>query len=226
MNIGLIMSAGKGNRSGLKYPKQFYRIKHKSILKISVEKLFYHKNIDEVVVVTSEEFFEKTEEEMKTMGNIKIVKGGDSRQESVLNGLKFIKDNYKNVNFVFIHDSARPFITDNLIEDIYKCAKENNSSIPVIDSKDTISFVENGIIKKMLDRKKVKIHQTPQVFNFKELYKAYSNINTDLQKFTDDASIYLNEFEKVFTVKGDKMNIKLTTPEDFAIGEVIIDKRI
>jgi len=226
MNIGLIMSAGKGNRSGLKYPKQFYRIKHKSILKISVEKLFYHKNIDEVVVVTSDEFFDKTEEELKTMGDIKIVKGGNSRQESVLNGLKFLKNNYNDINFIFIHDSARPFLTDTLIDDIYKCVKKNNSDIPVIDSKDSISYVENGIIEKMLDRNKVKINQTPQAFSFNEIFEAYMNLDDELTNFTDDASIYLEIYKKVYTVKGEKMNIKLTTPEDFAIGEVIVDKRI
>jgi 2-C-methyl-D-erythritol 4-phosphate cytidylyltransferase len=226
MNVGLIMSAGKGNRSGLKYPKQFYRIKHKSILKISVEKLFYNKNIDEVVIVTSDEFYKKTEEEIRNMGKISLVKGGETRQESVLNGLKFIKNNFNEVDFVFIHDSARPFISENLLNDIYKCVKEKNSAIPVINSTDTISFVEGDIIQKMLDRNKVKIHQTPQAFNFEKIYSAYDELDENLKKFTDDASIYLNKYNSVYTVEGDKMNIKLTTPEDFAIGEVIVDKRI
>jgi 2-C-methyl-D-erythritol 4-phosphate cytidylyltransferase len=226
MNVGLIMSAGKGNRSGLKYPKQFYRIKHKSILKISVEKLFYNKNIDEVVIVTSDEFYKKTEEEIRNMGKISLVKGGETRQESVLNGLKFIKNNFNEVDFVFIHDSARPFISENLLNDIYKCVKEKNSAIPVINSTDTISFVEGDVIQKMLDRNKVKIHQTPQAFNFEKIYSAYDELDENLKKFTDDASIYLNKYNSVYTVEGDKMNIKLTTPEDFAIGEVIVDKRI
>jgi 2-C-methyl-D-erythritol 4-phosphate cytidylyltransferase len=220
------MSAGKGNRSGLKYPKQFYRIKHKSILKISVEKLFYNKNIDEVVIVTSDEFYKKTEEEIRNMGKISLVKGGETRQESVLNGLKFIKNNFNEVDFVFIHDSARPFISENLLNDIYKCVKEKNSAIPVINSTDTISFVEGDVIQKMLDRNKVKIHQTPQAFNFEKIYSAYDELDENLKKFTDDASIYLNKYNSVYTVEGDKMNIKLTTPEDFAIGEVIVDKRI
>lgn len=226
MNVGLIMSAGKGNRSGLKYPKQFYRIKHKSILKISIEKLFYNKNIDEVVIVTSDEFYEKTEEEIKNMGKISLVKGGETRQESVFNGLKFIKNNFNNVDFVFIHDSARPFITETLLNDIYECVKEKDSAIPVINSADTISFVEESVIQKMLDRTKVKIHQTPQAFNFEKIYSAYNDLEKKLKDFTDDASIYLNKYNSVYTVEGDKMNIKLTTPEDFAIGEVIVDKRI
>jgi 2-C-methyl-D-erythritol 4-phosphate cytidylyltransferase len=226
MNVGLIMSAGKGNRSGLKYPKQFYRIKHKSILKISVEKLFYNKNIDEIVIVTSDEFYKKTEEEVRNMGNIFLVKGGKTRQESVFNGLKFIKNNFNEVDFVFIHDSARPFISENLLNDIYKCVKEKNSAIPVINSTDTISFVEKGVIQKMLDRNKVKIHQTPQAFNFEKIYSAYNDLEKNLKDFTDDASIYLNKYNSVYTVEGDKMNVKLTTPEDFAIGEVIVDKRI
>lgn len=226
MNVGLIMSAGKGNRSGLKYPKQFYRIKHKSILKISVEKLFYNKNIDEVVIVTSDEFYKKTEEEIRNMGKISLVKGGETRQESVFNGLKFIKNNFNKVDFVFIHDSARPFISENLLNDVYKCVKDKNSAVPVINSTDTISFVEGDVIQKMLDRNKVKIHQTPQAFNFEKIYSAYDELDENLKKFTDDASIYLNKYNSVYTVEGDKMNIKLTTPEDFAIGEVIVDKRI
>ncbi|MDK2946217.1 2-C-methyl-D-erythritol 4-phosphate cytidylyltransferase [Geotoga petraea] len=226
MNIGLIMSAGRGDRSGLKYPKQFYRIKHKSILKISVEKLFYNKNIDEVIIVTNDEFYKKTEEEIRNMGNIKLVTGGKTRQESVFNGLKYIKENYNNVKFVFIHDSARPFISEKLLNNVYRGVKENDSAIPVIDATETLSFVEKGIIKKMIDRNKIKIHQTPQAFNFEKIFSAYDELDGNLHNFTDDASIYLNKYNSVYTVKGDKMNVKLTTPEDFAIGEVIVDKRI
>lgn len=152
----------------------------------------------------------------------KIVAGGAERYNSVWNGLQQIKEKD---GFVYIHDGARPFVDDAMIERAYSCVEETSACVAGMPVKDTIKVVdEKNYVKGTPERKTLWLVQTPQVFNIQLIKEAYQKlINEKIENVTDDAMVV--EQMMGHTVKlypGAYENIKITTPEDLLVAEAFL----
>lgn len=153
----------------------------------------------------------------------RMIAGGMKRQDSVRNGLEAVSND---CHVVIIHDGVRPFISEELINtSIMKAIKEGAVTVGV-PVKDTVkSVTEDGIIKKTLNRQELWLAQTPQTFTREIIQQAYRQAYEDNFYGTDEASLVERMNVKVIMVNGSYENIKITTPEDLAIGEFILKKR-
>lgn len=223
MNSVIIVSAGKGSRMKVDINKQFLKLGDKEVVAHTIDKFYNNKNIGEIIVVIREEekeFFEKNIINKYGYKNIKIAFGGKERQDSVYNGLKELE---KNCEIVLIHDGARPFVTNEIIEKSIKSAKEHKGAVVGVPVKDTIKIVnENKDVCDTPNRNTLWSIQTPQVFDYSLIMKAYEKSKKDKYYGTDDSMLmeYLGYNVKV--VEGSYNNIKITTPEDLKIAEEIL----
>lgn len=222
MNIAIILSAGSGNRFKSDIPKQFLNLNGAPVILQSLEKFERSKFIDAVVVVTHLEHFNLvTELTKKYKKVISVVDGGLRRQDSVFNALKWINENTKCVK-VWVHDSARPLFSAELLERLNAKSIKEDAVIPIIPSNDTLKKVDEGIVVATLDRASIYGVQTPQVFSFKVLYEAYSKFSDTIDA-TDDAFLIERLGVKICTVEGEVNNIKLTYPMDIKIAELLMN---
>ena len=140
--------------------------------------------------------------------NIDVIKGGTERHNSTQNALNYLKN--KKIKNVFIHDAARPNLSIKLLHRLKKELKKNNAVVPYLKSENSVKYkIKNKINN--LDRNKIFLTQTPQCFNFQELFNLYKS---NKEKITDEASLYLRKNRKIKFILGDKKNFKITTIED------------
>ncbi len=205
-NALVILAGGKGSRFGQKIPKQFYEIEGNPIINLLLT------NLDitpfQFVIISIEKKYIHLIKNSKIYNLIKnkviFCNSGPNRQKSSFNALKKI-EKYKITN-VLIHDAARPFCSNYLIKKILKKLNQNNNCIPYIE------YNDRQIIKNSKKDVKVINVQTPQGFNYKLIWEAHK-LNKN-KNFPDDASLIEKQNLKIFLIKGEKMNIKLTYPED------------
>ncbi len=216
----IIPAAGQGVRFGASLPKQFLEVKGKSLLFWTIKAISQFPSIDEYIVVLPPKDFELYQQmvsfwalELKIKNPLKITPGGRERQESVWNGLKMVS---KDIEWVAIHDGARPLVSTSLIERVINKAKTLGAAIPAIPVRDTVKRVnsENSTVEKTVDRKTLWLAQTPQVFKKDIILKAYEHALSSGFIGTDDASLVENISHPVALVEGDPINIKITTRED------------
>ena len=208
----IILAAGEGKRTGLVFPKQFYKINNKPIICYTIEKFLEIKNIQITLVVSNNKNWGKIINNYKNYSNLSIVKGGKNRFDSVKNGLKSIKGQ----GMVAIHDGVRPLLSKNLIENLFKSALKKNNAIPYIHLKDSIRKITDNN-NKSLNRKNYVLIQTPQVFDNSNIKKAY-NQKYD-KKFTDDANVFETLNKKINLIKGEEKNFKITTENDLKLAK-------
>jgi 2-C-methyl-D-erythritol 4-phosphate cytidylyltransferase/2-C-methyl-D-erythritol 2,4-cyclodiphosphate synthase len=151
-----------------------------------------------------------------------IVSGGAERQNSVYAALSVLPED---VNLVLVHDGARPFVTDDSIEALIESAAKYGAAVVAVPVKDTIKAAEAGIFTETLDRSRLYSIQTPQGFERKRLIAASQKAFAENFYGTDDAVLVEKMGEKVYLVKGDYNNIKITTKEDLKMGEAILEAR-
>jgi len=201
-------------------PKQFLLLKGKPVLWHSIKAFVNAYEDIEIILVLPAAHIRKGEELLKEFPShsIQITTGGDTRFQSVKNGLKLVKEE----SVVFVHDAVRCLVTTDLIHRCYEQASEKGSAIPVIKSKDSLRMTK-GERMVSLDRNKVMLVQTPQTFQSKILLSAYG-IEYD-EKFTDEATVVENSGQKVSVIEGEEDNIKITNPIDVLIAEQILDVR-
>lgn len=223
MNSVVIVSAGKGSRMKADINKQFLKLREKEVIAHTIDKFYNNKNIDEIVVVVREdesEFFKQNIIDKYGYENIKISFGGKERQDSVFNGLKSVD---KQCEIVLIHDGARPFVTNEIIDNCIECAKENKCAIVGVPVKDTIKIVnENGDVCDTPNRNTLWAIQTPQTFNYELIVEAHEKAKKENYYGTDDSMLMEHFGYNVKVVEGSYNNIKITTPEDLKIGEEIL----
>lgn len=217
----IIVAGGKGLRAGGEIPKQFQTIGNKPVLMHTIEAFYKFDNNMRIVIVLAEDFCEFWDELCyKYDFNIKhtIAFGGETRFHSVKNGLEKVSDN----EIVAIHDAARPFVSQDVIRRCFNNAFSRKCGVvPVIDEKNSVrQITDEGSIN--IDRNSIKIVQTPQVFPAYDIKKAYKTEYNSF--FTDDTSVAEKNGMKIVLVQGDEINIKITTPFDFAVGELILRK--
>lgn len=224
MNAVIILAGGKGERTGLNYPKQFYEINNQTILEMTINKFINNNLLHQILIVTNADYEKKTRNIINKFKNksIDLIVGGKTRFESSYKGLKHFEK--KNIDIVLIHDAARPFIDKDLIDKLIYVSKEKGCCIPVIEEKNTISIMKKCIIKKILNKSEVFIHQTPQAFIYKDILKAYEKSLDKSYHFTDDASVY-NLFNEINIIYGDSFNFKITSEMDLQFAEFIIKSK-
>ncbi|GKZ04117.1 MULTISPECIES: 2-C-methyl-D-erythritol 4-phosphate cytidylyltransferase [Paraclostridium] len=223
MNGVVIVAAGTGSRMKKDINKQFIKLKNKEIVAHTIEKFYNSENIDDIVVVIredEEEYFNKNIKEKYGFTNIKVAHGGNERQDSVFNGIKMLK---KECDVVLIHDGARPFVTDDIIKRSINKANEHNAIVVGVKVKDTIKVVsDNGNIVDTPNRSYLWAVQTPQVFKYDIITKAYEDAYNNNYYGTDDAMLVERIGYNVKMIEGSYNNIKITTQEDLEFGEQIL----
>ena len=223
MNGVVIVAAGTGSRMNMGINKQFIKLEGKEIIAYTIEKFYNNSNIEDIVVVVKEdesEFFKKEILDKYNFKNVKIAYGGKERQDSVYNGLKLLDEK---CDVVLIHDGARPFVSDKIIDKSIEEAKEHKAIVVGVPVKDTIKVIDND--KNIVDtpnRGVLWAVQTPQTFDYNILIDAYKDAFKNKFYGTDDAMLVERIGYKVKMLEGSYNNIKITTQEDLNIGSQIL----
>lgn len=221
----IIVAGGRGKRMGTTVKKQFIKLRDKEVLAHTIEAFNKVDEISEIIVVVGQEDVERVREEIVARYGLnkvsKIVVGGKERQDSVYNGLVATSDE---VEYVMIHDGARPFISETVIQRAIEKTKKYKATIVAVPVKDTIKVIniETETVEHTPPREKLWAVQTPQSFDKKLLLEAYENAHQKGLLVTDDSMIVEAYGKKVQVVLGEYTNIKITTPEDLVIGESIL----
>lgn len=223
-NSAVIVSAGNSTRMG-GVNKQFLEILSKPVIAHTVTAFENCKSIDEIVIVTRKcdiDSVKKICEDYSLSKVTAVVEGGETRQLSVLNG---VKNTRQNADFVLIHDGARPLITEKVIEDTLKVAINCGAAATGVKVKDTVKMVDcNDRIVDTPDRNFLRFIQTPQIFE-KSLYLTAVETVENSRDFTDDCKLIEAMGKTVRFVEGDYQNIKITTPDDIAIAEAYLKRK-
>lgn len=221
INSVIIVAGGSGSRMNMNINKQFIKLNGKEIILHTIDKFYNNKNIDEIVVVIKKEEENYFNEIIKKYNykNIKIAYGGNERQDSVFNGIKCLN---KNTEIVLVHDGARPFVDDFIINSSIKEAKKSGALVVGVKVKDTVKIVKNNEIEKTLKRDELISVQTPQTFKYEILKEAYLKAYEDNFYGTDDSSLVERIGVCVKVIDGSYDNIKITTKEDLLFSQEII----
>lgn len=221
----IVLAAGQGKRMHSKIQKQFLEIGGKPVLYYSLHCFQESPLIRDIILVTGEEMISYCEQEIIKKYDFskvrKVTAGGKERYDSVYAGLLCCQD----TDYVYIHDGARPFITEEMVQRGYEAVKRNNACVMGMPSKDTVKLADSsGYVKETPDRKIVWNIQTPQIFSYDLIRGAYESIRKkDMTGVTDDAMVVEQETgTKILLVEGSYQNIKITTPEDLAIAEAFL----
>ncbi len=215
----VIVAGGSGSRMESSVPKQYLELKGKPVIVHTLDRfLQFDPNIS-IVVVLAPGHLEHWEKIARAYGfntGIKVTQGGQSRFDSVANGLKHMEDGV----LVGIHDAVRPLVNRDTLQRCYDTAAKSGSAIPVIDMEETIRMVTDDGRSVHMDRSKLKRVQTPQVFNLEMIRTAYQQASE--KEYTDDASVFESLYGEVTLVEGNRENIKITTPTDLELASLLI----
>ena len=230
MDYIIIVAGGKGLRMGSDIPKQFLPIGGKPVLMRTLERFRAYSSALQIILVLPEaqqDYWRQLCEEYHFNIEHQIANGGQTRFHSVQNGLALVPDDAEGV--VGVHDGVRPFPSIEVIRNCYETAREKKAVIPVIpvvetvrqliDSDSQLSIL-NSQLSKTVPRDEYRLVQTPQAFDIQLLKAANRQPYND--GFTDDASVVESYGYAITLVEGTRENIKITTPYDLKIAEVLI----
>ena len=222
----VLPAGGLGKRMGTSIPKQLLDLGGKPVYRYSLETFASLPQITEVVLAIPADWqshFEKDLQDFSFAQKLKIVVGGKERWQSVQNGIAALSPE---VEFVLVHDVARPLISKELIEQVFKTLEDKGACLVARPSTDTVKVVENGKVIRTIPREKIFLAQTPQaaaVSTFRELYQ---KMEKKLLHFvpTDEASILEHYSIPVHIVPGNSLNDKLTTLSDLEKFRALLGK--
>ena len=218
----VIVAAGNASRMG-GIDKVMASIQGEPMIRRTVRAFQNCDAVSEIVIVTREDLILPITELCREYTKVKtVVKGGASRQESVEQGLNMLSDQVK---LAAIQDGARPLITYEVIDRTIRAANSYGAAAPAVPVKDTIKTVEGGVVKNTPDRSKLRAVQTPQVFDIDMLKGALQKARQDNAEVTDDCSAVERMGMTVKIVEGDEHNIKVTTPMDLKIAEMLLEEQ-
>jgi len=212
MITGIILAAGNSSRFDGDKPKQFSLFNNRMIIDYSISTFINHKSIDEIIVVVSDKYLLPIK---KLYPHINVLVGGKTRQESSLLGLKGCNEKTKEV---LIHDAARAMVSPQIITRCLDALDKFDGVAPALPSINTLGYIENNIIIDVPNRDKYYELQTPQCFNYKILMNCFNKLNDNV---TDDISVLIKMGFKCTVVKGEKINIKITSQEDMNLLSTI-----
>ncbi|MHC4872586.1 MAG: 2-C-methyl-D-erythritol 4-phosphate cytidylyltransferase [Planctomycetota bacterium] len=223
----IIPAAGEGSRMKSALPKPFLDLAGKPVIFHTLEKISSCRNVVETILLLppdrKTELEDKFGSTLKQLGVDRIAAGGSSRQESVLHGLQECS---KDSNLIAVHDAVRPFAGHNLFSRLFAAAAAEGGALPVLPVTDTVKEVTDGIIKKTIPRDCLAVVQTPQVFQREIFETAYRTASSLGEEITDDASVIEKAGGRVAAVEGMRYNIKLTTPEDMHLADMLLKSEL
>lgn len=214
----IIVAGGKGLRMGGDIPKQFLPVGGRPVLMRTLEAFYaFDSSIHIIVVlpVSQQAYWKELCAAYSFMLPHDIADGGETRFHSVKNGLAYVKGG----GWVGVHDGVRPFVSREVIAGCYEAAQAHRAAIPVIGMVETVRHL-TATGSETVPRGDYRLVQTPQVFEVQLLKEAYQQEYTDA--FTDDASVVEAMGVEVCLVPGNRENIKLTTPFDLKVAEVLV----
>ncbi|MEZ5046846.1 MAG: 2-C-methyl-D-erythritol 4-phosphate cytidylyltransferase [Chitinophagaceae bacterium] len=218
MNYAIILAGGKGQRMESDRPKQFMLLQGRPVIVYSIDCFLRFQKDIQLIIVHPSEF----EQEIRLMlnkyfpsNNFKFIEGGDTRFQSVKQGLKCVEKE----GIVFIHDAARPFIDSHLLNRCLEQALHHGNAIPAIRVKDSLRKTHRKG-SEAVDRNLFLVIQTPQTFQYNILQKSFEQ--TESTSFTDDASVIEKAGYTIHIVEGLEKNIKITTPFDWLLAACIV----
>lgn len=213
----IIVAAGRGKRFG--QMKQFVYLKAKPVLEWTLEAFDHHPEINSIILVLPDES-DRKHYQMRYPKIKHIVRGGETRQDSVWQGFRLIDS--VSVGVVLIHDGSRPLVSAELISRVISNAEQYGAVVPVIQVEDTLKEVAGDRVVKTLDRNVIMRAQTPQGFKYSLLKEALESARKDRCYGTDETFLLEKKGHHVHAVAGDPRNIKITTPGDLKIAEVFL----
>ena len=209
--IAIIVAAGRGKRLGSSLPKQFLKVRGRTILEMSVEAFEQNKYVDEIFVAANADYCELTEKLCRGFSKLKkIVAGGAERQDSVRAALDCVRGEN---GIVLVHDAARPFVSEAVINAVIEGTADFGAAIPTVPAKDTIRQVD-GTGSRTLQRETLACVQTPQGFRISLIKHAFEKAQAEGFLGTDDASLVERMGINISMVQGEDANRKITTRED------------
>jgi 2-C-methyl-D-erythritol 4-phosphate cytidylyltransferase/2-C-methyl-D-erythritol 2,4-cyclodiphosphate synthase len=216
----IIAAGGRGSRFGAGQPKQLLMLGGRPILQRSVEAFTRCPAIDQVVVALPPELIANPPPYLLNNGSrVTIVEGGDRRQDSVARAFARIDSR---TNIVVIHDAARPLVTDDLIQRTIHAAAQYGAAIAALPARDTVKRADaEQMIAGTLARQEIFLAQTPQAFQTDVLRAALARATSETHA-TDEAMLAEQAGQRVRLVEGDPRNLKITTPDDFAMAESLL----
>lgn len=241
MNIAVILAGGIGSRVGADIPKQFIEVLGKPVLAYTIEAFERHPQIDAIEVVCIKSYIDYMSElkEKYNLTKLKwIAEGGDTFQESVLNGINYLKDKIADDDIVLVHFGASPFIEDYIISDAIRVCKEKGNAISTTDffvlcgKKSSTSSVDDpdNYSTEYIDRETVACMSTPHAFNYKFIYDMYkeaveTGVINEVEPHT--TTLMYRMGKTIYFSKGSQTNIKITKKEDLELfeGYVMIKER-
>lgn len=220
-NYVIIVAGGIGKRMQSDTPKQFLLLSGKPVLMHTIEVFRKFDSDMTIILVLPKDqipIWDKLCLKHNFKERISITYGGETRFHSVQNGLKFITE----PGIVGIHDGVRPFVNQETIRSCFNKASNLGTAIPIRDMDESLRYFDSSTTY-AVHRENLKIVQTPQVFKSEIIIESYNK--EFKEEFTDDASVVERSGFTINLINGNRENIKLTTPFDFKIGEVLINEK-
>lgn len=212
--VAIILFGGSGSRMGVNIPKQFIEIDGQMIAEMTISKFNELDFVDEIILSAIDGYDDIFNSLKQKFDKVKkIVRGGETRQKSVYNALK----EAEGAEIVIIHDGARPLVTTDEIKNVVEFSKKYGSAITALDVSDTIKTKNEGFVQKTLNRDELVAVKTPQAFKYDLILRAHNEAISDNFTGTDDAQLIENLGKKVYIVKANDNNIKITTNIDLII---------
>ena len=232
--FGVILAGGNGTRMGnVEKPKQFMELGNKPIIVHTIEKFMLNNSFDAIIVLVPTQWIKHTQDiinkyiKVKT-NDIFVIQGGSSRNETIMNSIKFIEEKYTldDDTIIVTHDSVRPFVTHRIIDENIKYALKNGACNTVIPATDTIvESLDGKLVSNIPDRKLMYQGQTPQSFKAKKLRELYNSLSEQEKNIlTDACKIMVLKGENVHLVTGEVFNIKITYPYDLTMAQAILEE--
>jgi 2-C-methyl-D-erythritol 4-phosphate cytidylyltransferase len=220
----IIVAGGSGTRMRSTVPKQFLPLDGKPVLMHTIA-AFHNCEAEPHIILALHADFHDYWKELCLAHNFDIphqlIAGGDTRFHSVKNGLNLIRDEENTI--VAVHDAVRPLTTREVIDESYRYAAEYGNAIAAVKSRDSVRQLQDSH-SIALTREEIYLIQTPQTFQARQLKKAYEQPYSP--KFTDDASVVEQSGMPVYLISGSYQNLKITFPEDIAIAELLLARKL
>ena len=234
MNIyGLIVAGGVGHRMGSDIPKQFLKVRHKTIISYTTSVFLEHPKMEKVIILVPQDWIEYAEDlflqDFGPQEKLVVVAGGELRNDTIMNGIKYIKENlpFDKDTIIVSHDAVRPFITAEIIDRNIEALSDYVACDTVVAATDTIvESTNHKTITDVPNRANLYQGQTPQSFKMQKFEDLYNSLTEEEKAIlTDAAKVFVIKGEEVALVEGSTSNIKITHPSDLDIANSILGRR-
>ena len=217
----VIPAAGSGSRMGsTPLPKQFLEIGGKPVIDWTIEAMGRAPGVDEIILVVPGEAVDQMKDGYLANPSFPkvqaVIAGGKTRTASVVNGV-----GASSGEWILIHDAVRPFVSARLIERTMEAATKHMAAAPAIEISDTVKHKDGAFLGDSVDRDSLLLVQTPQIFSKQLLLAAYEKLVGKNENWTDETSLLMAAGRKVAWVKGERTNMKITTPEDLVLAQAV-----